>query len=106
MPGSTNSIEIFKYLLSSYSYRNTLGFSYQGEKYMKWIAIILPLTIIFLFYLMSDGTEQELGRQITQEKAEPLQEDTFEKEDGQPSGEASWQNQRAEKIMGLGTGIN
>lgn len=73
---------------------------------MKWIAIILPLTIIFLFYLMSDRTEQEFEQQITQEKAEPLQADTFEQEDDQSSGEASWQNQRAEKIMGLGTGIN
>ena len=73
---------------------------------MKWIAIILPLTIIFLFYLMSDRTEQELGRQITQEKAEPLQDDTFEQEDDQRSEEAAWQNQRAEKILGLGTGIN
>ncbi|MDA9981540.1 hypothetical protein N9H39_02145 [Gammaproteobacteria bacterium] len=73
---------------------------------MKWIAIILLTTIIFLFYLMSDRGEQEFGQQTTQEKVEHSQEDTFEQEPDQPAKEAVWQNQRAEKIIGLGTGID
>ena len=73
---------------------------------MKWTAIILLTTIIFLFYLMSDRGEQESGQQTTPEKVEQSQDDSYEQEPDQPAKEAAWQNQRAEKIIGLGTGIN
>ena len=81
----------------------------QDVRTMKWIAIISLITIVLLFYLMGDRQEYDVDEQTTQEGVRYSQDDTFEEldqGDDKPQREAVWLNQRAEKILPLGSNIN
>ena len=70
---------------------------------MKWTAIIVVVSIVAVFYLMGNKPEE----QTTEESVFLYQQDDSYDEFEEDKGEdPSWQNQRANKIMPLGSNID
>ena len=72
---------------------------------MKWTAILIVVSIVAVFYLMGD--KPDYGAEATkQEQTTRIQEDSYPEFEEDKGEDPSWQNQRANKIMPLGSNID
>ena len=72
---------------------------------MKWTAILIVVSIVAAFYFMGHKPDYT-GESTTQEQTNRIQEDSYPEFEEDKGEEPSWQNQRANKIMPLGSNID
>ena len=70
---------------------------------MKWTAVLLILAIGSVFYLMGNKPAEDIP---TQRESVRYQDDTYDEFEEDKGDDPSWQNNRANKIMPLGSNLD